>query len=356
MWINVTKTYLPDQEVYKKYIDQIFERWWLTNSWPLVQELEKKLMEYLWVENLLLVSNGTIALQVLYKTLWLKGNVVTTPFSFVATTSSLVWEWLEPKFTDINQDFLTIDENKILGTIDDQTSAILWVHVYGNPCDVEKLEKISKEKNIKLIFDAAHCFNVKYKWTSILNYWDASILSFHSTKLFHTIEWWAIIFKNKSDLEKAKLIINFWIETYEKISTVWINGKMNEFQAAMWLCVLDSIKNNIQKRKNISEYYDSALKQEYTSLKWREWTERNYAYYPIIINTQQRLEEIVEKLNKNEIYPRKYFKPSLNTINYVNYIHMPISEDISNRILCLPLYESLDFKDVDLIVKIINDV
>ncbi len=355
MKINVTKTYLPDKETYKKYIDQIFENGWLTNYGALVQELEKRLTYYLWVENLLLVANWTIGLQVLYKTLWLTWNVITSPFSFVATTSSLVWENLEPNFVDINEKHLTLDENKVLNSINENTSAILWVHVYGNPCNVEKLEEIAKEKNIKLIFDAAHCFNVQYKWKSILNYWDASILSFHSTKLFHTIEWWAIIFKNKSDLEKARLIINFWIETYEKITTVWINGKMNEFQAAMWLCVIDSIENNIQQRKAISDYYDKNLKQEYLGLKWREWTQRNYAYYPIIIENEEKLNTIVKELNKNEIYPRKYFKPSLNTLNYVSYIPMPISEDVSNKVLCLPLYESLDFKDVDLIIKIINN-
>lgn len=356
MWINVTKTYLPDKEIYKKYIDQIFENGWLTNYWPIVQELEEKLAEYLWVENLLLVSNGTIALQVLYKTFWLKWNVVTTPFSFVATTSSLVWEWIQPKFADIDKYFLTIDENKVAEAINNETSAILWVHVYWNPCNVEKLEEIAKEKKVKLIFDAAHCFKVQYKWKSILNYWDASIISFHSTKLFHTIEWGAIIFKNKSDLEKARFLINFWISWPEKIEMLWINWKMNEFQAAMGLCVIDSIEDNILKRKKISDYYDKNLKSKYLGLIWREWTQRNYAYYPIILENEEKLNLIVQELNKNDIFPRKYFKPSLNTLNYVNYIPMPISEDVSNRVLCLPLYESLDFKDVDLIVKIINNV
>lgn len=355
MNINVTKSFLPNIEDYKKYIDRIFDNGILTNYWPLTQELEKKLANYLWVENLLLVSNGTIALQVLYKTLWLKGNVITSPFSFVATTSSLIWEWLKPKFTDIDEKFLTIDENKVWKLINNKTSAILWVHVYGNPCNVEKLEKIAKEKNIKLIFDAAHCFNVKYKWKSILNYWDASILSFHSTKLFHTIEWWAIIFKNKNDLEKARKIINFWISWPEKIDLIWINGKMNEFQSAMWLCILDSINNNIQKRKEISDYYDNKIKKEYLWLSWREWTQRNYAYYPIILDNEEKLNNILKELNKNDIYPRKYFKPSLNTINFIEYVKMPISEDISNRVLCLPLYESLEFKDIDLIINIINN-
>lgn len=355
MKINVTKTYLPDKEVYKKYVDQIFENWWLTNYGPLVQELEKKLASYLWIENLLLVSNWTIALQVLYKTLWLTWNVITTPFSFVATTSSLVWEWLNPNFVDIDENTLTIDETKIEKSINKDSSAILWVHVYWNPCNVEELEKIAKNNKLKLIFDAAHCFHVKYKWKSILNYWDASILSFHSTKLFHTIEWWAIIFKNKSDLEKARLIINFWIETYEKIAMVWINGKMNEFQAAMWLSILDDIKDNILKRKEISDYYDKNLSSKYLQLKWRGWTERNYAYYPIIIDSEKKLELIINELNKNDIIPRRYFKPSLNTLNYVENIEMPISEDITNRVLCLPLYESLDFENIDLIIKIMND-
>lgn len=356
MKINITKTFLPKKQKLYSYIDKIFENWHLTNNWPFVQELEKKLGEFLWVENIVLVSNWTLALQIMYRTLWISWEVITSPFSFVATTSSLKWEWFSPKFVDISSEYLTIDEENVIPNITQSTSWILWVHVYWNICDVERLEKIAKEKNLKLMFDAAHCFNVKYKWTSILNYWDASILSFHSTKLFHTIEWWAIIFKDKKDYEKAKLLINFWISWPEKIEYLGINAKMNEFQAVMWLAILENIDDIISKRKEISNYFDKNLKKEFLRLKWREGVLRNYAYYPIILDSEESLNSAVRELNKNDIYPRKYFKPSLNTLNYVEYVKMPISEDISNRILCLPLYESLEFKDVDLIIEIINNV
>lgn len=353
--ITVTKTYLPDKQKYFNYIEKIFESGWLTNNGPLVQELEERLANYLWVSHLLLVSNGTLALQIIYKVLGLRGNVITTPFSFVATTSSLVWEGFIPKFVDINRDYLTIDETKVEDGINEDTSAILWVHVYWNPCNIEGLEQIAQKKELKLIFDAAHCFDVQYKWTSILNYWDASMLSFHSTKLFHTIEWWAIVFKNKSDLDKARLMINFWISGPEKIEWLGINGKMNEFQAAMGLSILDDIRDNILKRKEICEYYTSKINKNYLSLKWRENTVRNYAYYPIILDSEIKLTNIISKLNEKNIFPRKYFKPSLNKLNYVQLTSMDISEDISNRILCLPLYEWLDPGSLDLIINVVNN-
>lgn len=356
MKTNVTKTYLPDKDKFISYIDSIFESWWLTNNGPLAQELQAKLSEYLGVDNLLLVSNWTVALQILYKVFWLSGNIVTTPFSFVATTSSIVWEWLVPKFADIDSSSLTIDIKKASSAIDDNTSAILGVHVYWNPCDVEWLERLAKEKNIKLFFDAAHCFNVDYKDTSILNYGDASTLSFHSTKLFHTIEWGAIIFKNKADYEKARLMINFWISWYEKIDELGINAKMNEFQAAMGLSVLSDIKDNMNKRKVIADYYDANIKKQYLQLKWREEASRNYAYYPIIFDTEIRLQKAINELWKLDIFPRRYFKPSLNKLEYLPYIAMPISESISDRVLCLPMFESLDIHLAHKISEIINYV
>ena len=350
----VTKIFLPKKEKYLEYINEIWESWWLTNNWKMLQNLEKQLAEYLWVENILIVSNWTIALQVLYKTFWLKWNVITTPFSFVATTSSLAWEWLEPSFVDINKDSFTIDEQWIEDNINNNTSAILWVHVYWNPCNVEELEWIAQKNNIKLIFDAAHCFWVDYKWKSILNYWDASILSFHSTKLFHTIEWWAIIFKNKEDLEKARKIINFWMSWPETIEEIWINWKMNEFEAAMWLCILDDIDENIKLRKKVSEFYEKNLNKKYLKLKWREWTDRNYAYFPILFDSEEELLEKMKDLNNNNVFPRRYFYPSLNTLNYLNYRKMEISESISKRVLCLPLFESLDKEKQKLIITILN--
>ncbi len=357
MWINVTKTYLPDREKFFGYVNKIFDSVILTNNGPLVQELEQKLCNYLWVENLLLISNGTIALQIMFQTLGLKNNVITTPFSFVATTSSLMWEWLNPVFCDIDKKHLTIDENQVEKYIDSNTSAILGTHVYGNICAVEELEEIGKKHNVKILFDAAHCFWVKHKGKSILNYGDASILSFHCTKLFHTIEWWAIIFKKREDYETAKKMINFWITGPEQIEMVGINGKMNEFQAAMWLSILDDIENNISKRKIICDNYDSQLRKEFLSITWRNEMNRNYAYYPIVFETEQQLINAVKLLNENNISPRRYFKPSLNELPFLSsHQEMPISEDISRRVLCLPLFETLDTINQELIFNIINNV
>lgn len=247
--ILVTKTYLPKKEVYQYYVDKIFDSGWITNNGSLVNELENRLCEFLGVDNLLLVSNGTLALQIAMKSLDLKNEVITTPFSFVATTSSLVWEHLTPVFADINATTYNIDVQKITKKITDNTSAILPVHVFGNICDVETLENICTINKIKLIFDAAHAFDVKNSKQNVLRYGDASILSFHATKIFHTIEGGAIIFKRREDYEKAKLLINFGISGYDKVDTLGINCKMNEFQAAMGLSILSDMPEVLERRR-----------------------------------------------------------------------------------------------------------
>jgi dTDP-4-amino-4,6-dideoxygalactose transaminase len=247
--INVTKTYLPDKSKYIEYVNRIFKSGWLTNNGQFVQELEKRLADYLGVENLLVVTNGTLALQIAYRILGLKGQVITTPFTFIATVSSLVWEGLNPVFADINSDTFNISPELIEKKISKETSAILPVHVFGNACEVEQIENLAKQHKLKLIFDAAHAFGVRYKDSGILNFGDASILSFHSTKIFHTIEGGAVIFRDKKDYEKARLMINFGIAGYDIVKVLGINAKMNEFQAAMGLCILDDIEELIGKRK-----------------------------------------------------------------------------------------------------------
>ncbi|HBN28622.1 MAG TPA: aminotransferase DegT, partial [Clostridiaceae bacterium] len=237
--INVTKTYLPDRTKLDKYIDKIYSTAWVTNNGQLVKELTTRLEEYLGVQNLLLVTNGTLALQIAYKALGVNGQAITTPFSFVATTSSLVWEGIEPIFVDIDPETFCIDPSKIEEAITSETTAIVPVHVFGNACDVEKIENIAQKYGLKTIYDGAHSFGVKYNGESLLSYGDATILSFHATKLFHTIEGGAIIFKNKEDYERAKLMINFGIDGTDSVIELGINAKMNEFQAAMGLCVLD---------------------------------------------------------------------------------------------------------------------
>lgn len=353
--INVTKTYLPDIERYQSYVQKIFSSGWITNNGALVNKLEQRLKEYLGVKNIVLVTNGTIALQVAYKLLGLKGDVITTPFSFVATSSSIIWEGLTPVFVDIDSDTFNIAYNKIEEKLTSNTSCIVPVHVFGNGCEVEEIDNISRKYNIKVIYDAAHAFGVKYNDKSILNYGDISILSFHATKVFHTIEGGALVINDDELYKKAKKMINFGISSGQ-IECLGINAKMNEFQAAMGLCVLDDIDEIIEKRKNIFNYYvDSftgcngilmqTLNKNCTS---------NYGYFPILFESEDILIKAVNALNQKEIYPRRYFYPSLNNIEYINRDSMPISEGISKRILCLPLYDSIKIEEIDEIVNIIK--
>ncbi|MEJ8552666.1 DegT/DnrJ/EryC1/StrS family aminotransferase [Tepidibacter sp. Z1-5] len=353
--INVTKTYLPDINKYKKYVEHIFESGWITNNGKLVQELEIKLKEYLGVRNILLVSNGTIALQVAYKLLELKGDVITTPFSFVATTSSLVWEGLKPVFVDIDKHNLNIDTSKIEDSISDNTCAILPVHVFGNVCDVEKIKEIAKKYDLKVIYDAAHAFGVKYKNKSILNYGDVSVISFHATKIFHTIEGGALVINDDKLYEKAKKMINFGITGPETIEGLGINAKMNEFQAAMGLCVLEDIDCQISKRKAIYDKYKRELSHKLQFQKIRNQIDYNYSYFSIGFETEDILYKVLQKLNSKNIFPRRYFYPSLNNLNYLKNSQVcSASEDISKRILCLPLYHQLKVEEQDSIIEIIN--
>ncbi len=342
--INVTKTYLPDREKLNGYIDHIYKSGWLTNNGELLQKLEKQLGNYLGVEHLLLVSNGTLALQIAYKALGITGEVITSPFSFVATTSTLVWENLIPVFADIEEDSLNIDPNKIESKITDKTSAILPVHVFGNACNVEAIDKIAQKHQLKVIYDAAHAFGVSDNNKNILNYGDASILSFHSTKIFHTIEGGAIIFKNKKDYEKAKLMINFGISGYDQIDILGINCKINEFQAAMGLCVLSEINEIIDGRKKVWDKYKAYFEKfpEFKTQLRNSSFNNNYAYFPLVFRDENSLLKIKEQLNQNDIFPRRYFYPSLNKLCYLKkYEPCEISESIASRILCLPLFPGL---------------
>lgn len=344
--INVTKTYLPNKEKYKQYIDEIYANNWVTNNGPLVQRLEKRLAEYLGVKNIVLVSNGTVALEIAYRTLGLKGFVVTTPFSFVATTSSLVTNGLLPIFADIDPNTLNIDVNKIEDSITPNTSAILGVHVFGNACEVEKIEQIANKHNLKVIYDAAHAFDVQYKERSLLNYGDISTLSFHATKLFHTIEGGALIINDDDLVQKARYLINFGIENTESIPELGTNAKMNEFEAAMGLCVLDDIEEIKQKRKLVVENYRKELKDLVQFQEQNENATENYSYVPVVFKSEEQLLKVQKALNDKKIFPRRYFYPSLDTLTYIEPKQKcKISRDISKRILCMPIYAELE-KDI----------
>ena len=353
--INVTKTYLPNKEKYKKYIDEIYENGWLTNNGPLVQRLEKRLAQYLGVKNIILVSNGTVALEIAYRTLDIKGFAITTPFSFVATTSSLVTNNILPIFADIDSNSFNLDPKNIEKLITPNISAIVPVHVFGNACEVEEIEQIAKKHKLKVVYDAAHAFDVKYKDKSVLNYGDISTLSFHSTKLFHTIEGGALIINDDELVKKARYLINFGIKNAEEISHLGTNAKMNEFEAAMGLCVLDNIEEIKEKRKDILEIYRKELKNLVQFQEQNENATENYSYFPIVFKSEYELLKVQKALNDKQIFPRRYFYPSLDTLEYIEpKQECKISRDISKRILCLPVYVELE-KDVqEIIIKIIR--
>lgn len=356
--ITVTKTYLPNRAKFDNYVNDMFESGYLTNNGKFVTKLQEKLQKYLNAENILLVANGTLALQVAYKAFELKGDVITTPFSFVATTSSLVWEGLEPVFSDIDQETFCIDASKFKNAISDKTSAILPVHVFGNACDVETIQNTAGEYNLKVIYDGAHAFGVNYKNKSLLSFGDAATLSFHATKLFHTVEGGAIIFKDKEIYEKAKDMINFGFNPKNGgyPDKVGINCKMNEFEAAMGLCVLDDIEEILSKRAKIYNIYREELNGLVRFQKQNPNSTKNYAYFPILLNDESQALRIKESLKKNDIDARRYFYPSLDTLPYIKSKQiMPVSRSISARILCLPLYDSLNEEDVFRIIKIIKN-
>ena len=353
--INVTKSYLPDLKEYEKYLTDIWESSWLTNYGPLLIELERKLKEYLGVKHLFVVNNGTIALQIAIKALQLKGEIITTPFSYVATTASIVWENCEPVFCDINKDSLCIDPLLIEKKITAKTSAILATHVFGNACDVEAIQNIAKKYNLKVIYDAAHAFAVKLNNQSLLNYGDVSTLSFHATKLFHTIEGGAIITNDDNLAYHISYMCNFGHDGPENFIGLGTNAKLSEFHAAMGLCVLPQVRNLISIRKKISNLYDKLfLNLPFIRPVINEKLKYNYAYYPIILPTETLVLEIIKELNLHKIFPRRYFYPSLSSLNYVKEQEVPITEDISTRILCLPLAHNLSKTTIEKIACIIK--
>lgn len=363
--IPVTKPYLPNRKSLDKYIDGIYQRNWLTNNGPLVQELTQRLEEYLGVENLLLVSNGTLALQVAYQALGLTRSdegttveAITTPFTFVATASSLKWEGIEPVFVDIDPESWCLNPYNIQSAITPRTRVITPVHVFGNACEVEQIQSVAEKNGLKVVYDAAHAFGVNYKGESLLKWGDASTLSFHATKVFHTVEGGAIVFKHKADLHKARALINFGIIESDKISEVGANAKMSEFQAAMGLANLDEMSNNMKLREGVWEEYHRRLQGSCVMQRRRTNISNNYAYFPVLFRDEQRLKCAIETLRENGIVIRRYFHPSLNTVDAISSIvhPMPFSEKISQRIACLPLYTSLSGKDQEKIIRLVAEL
>ena len=344
--INVTKTFFPPIAEYNQQVQRIWDNQWLTNRGALLQELEEKLKNYLTISNIVVMNNDTIPIQIALKVLGNGGEIITTPFSYVATTAAIVWENCTPVFVDIHPEYLTIDESKIEAAITPKTTCILATHVFGNPCNIEAIEAIAKKHNLKVIYDAAHAFGVTYNDKSIFDCGDVSTCSFHATKLFHTGEGGALFCKDEILRQKLYYSHNFGHKGPLDFYGLGINGKISELQAAMGLAVFPYMESIISGRKEVVHNYEKHLDfSKLKTIKLRENTEWNYSYYPVIFESEAQLLKVQVTLNAQHIFPRRYFYPSLNTIEYTHGVEMPISESIASRILCLPLYFGLDSKE-----------
>lgn len=353
--INVTKTFLPPFDEYAAFLKKAWDKSWITNNGALVQELEQKLKAYLGVQHLLFTSNGTVVLQIALKAFNITQEVITTPFSYVATTNAILWEGCRPVFVDIDPLTCCIDANKIESAITERTQAILATHVYGIPCDVEAIEAIAKKYGLKVIYDGAHAFGVMYKGKSLLSYGDIVTCSFHATKLLHTVEGGCIICEDVSLANKLLLYRQFG-HIGDEYFSMGINGKNSEFHAAMGLAVLPKMKEIICRRKQISELYDSLLNfNEIRTPIIPTDTANNYSYYPVIFKDEKIVLKVMKVLLQNEVSARRYFYPSLNQLPFINdYQPCAISESISKSVLTIPLYFDLEDSDVMRIAKIIN--
>jgi dTDP-4-amino-4,6-dideoxygalactose transaminase len=348
--IPVTKPFLPPKEEYSKYLEGIWERNWLTNNGPLVNDLELKLKDYLGLNHCLFVTNGTIAIQIALKTLNITKEVITTPFSYVATTSSIVWEGCKPVFVDIDPETFNIDPAKIEAAITDETQAILATHCFGNPCDVEAIDKIARKYDLKVIYDAAHCFGTKYKGESIFKWGDISTTSFHATKLFHTIEGGAVFSQNLDIIKELSWRRNFGHKGFEDFYGAGINAKNSEFHAAMGVINLKYVDNILKSRQIQANTYDKMLRN--LALKRPKVASDitfNHSYYPVVFETHDLMMKVKEALDLEEIFTRRYFYPSLSTVNFVKSQTTPISDDIASRILCLPMYYGLTEMEIEMI-------
>jgi dTDP-4-amino-4,6-dideoxygalactose transaminase len=364
--IYVTKPSLPELQDFLPYLEQIWESKILTNNGPFHKQLEKELAEFLGVPYISLFANGTLALVTALQVLGISGEVITTPYSFVATSHSLLWNNIKPVFVDIEPGFCNLDPEKIEVAITSKTSAILPVHVYGNPCKIERIEAIAKKHRLKVIYDAAHAFGVNYKGKSICNFGDISILSFHATKVFNTMEGGAIICHDANTKKQIDFLKNFGFAGETTIMACGINSKMNEMQAALGLLQLKKHTTNNEKRREIDFLYRQNLKgiKGISLLAEPENTVSNYAYFPIFVNEKvygMSRDKLYEKLKAKGIYGRRYFYPLISEFSMYKEYDSANPEKLINakkasqEVICLPIYPDLGSKEVDYIVRYISD-
>ncbi len=356
--LNVTKVFLPPLSEYVAKLEGIWARSQLTNNGPLVLELEARQKSELGVKHLFLVNNGTIALQIAYRALGLVGKVITTPFSYVATVSSAVWEGLEPVFADIDPATLCIDPAHIEALIAlHRPSAIIATHVFGNACNVAAISAIAHRHGLKVIYDAAHAYGAHLGTRALASFGDVATLSLHATKLFHMAEGGAIITDDDACANRIEYMRNFGHNGPEQFHGLGINAKVSELNAAMGLCVIDHVPTLIAQRRQVSERYDQLLAGlDLATPKWASDLQRNYAYYPIFTRTEKQLLEVRAALNAEQIFPRRYFYPSLHQLPYVQHVAMPVSAKLSACALCLPLHGEMPVTDAERVCAIIRRV
>lgn len=358
MPLFVTKSFLPDPKEYHEQLERIWKSGILTNDGPLGRELEAGLQEFLGIQYLKFTTNGTVVLQMALKALGITGEVITTPFSYVATTNAILWENCTPIFADISADDFNIDPDTIEPLITERTQAIMATHVYGNACQVERIQEIADRHNLKVIYDAAHTFGAQYKGRSILNYGDLSTCSFHATKVFHTIEGGCIVSHDEAMNQKLHYYRSFGHRNDDYFS-IGINAKNSEFHAAMGLVMLPKVPGLIAKRKKVSSWYDARLNfDRVTRPTLTPGMAYNYAYYPVVFESETVLTRVKEALESNEIIPRRYFYPSLNTLDFLPEASKqacPVSEDYALRVLSLPFHPELSEEDVERVSRIINE-
>ena len=360
--IYVTQATLPDFDEYVNELKDIWENHWLTNMGPKHKQFQKSLEQYFEAEHVELLTNGHMAIELALDAMDLKGEVITTPFTFASTTHAIVRNGLKPVFCDIDPETFVMDADKIESLITDQTCAILPVHVYGNICDVDKINKIAEKYNLKVLYDAAHAVGERYNNVCVGNYGDASCFSFHATKVFNSIEGGAVVFKDPALGNRIYELKNFGIHGPESVTAVGANAKMNEFCAAMGICNLRHVEENIRKRQRIVERYNSNLcaVDGIQLNKWQENVKYNYAYYPVVFHEDRFGEDrdtVFERLKRNHIFARKYFYPLISDFDcYINDYSSettPIASSVSSRVLTLPLYPELELEEVDQICNVI---
>ena len=352
--IYVTMPTLAPLEEVNELMKGIWASGIMTHNGPLVQRFEKETASYLGTPNLVACVNGTIGLQMAIRALRLKGEIITTPFTFIATINSILWEGCTPVFADIDPETLCIDPKKIEEKITYHTVGIMPVHVFGNCCDIEAIDAIAKKHHLKVIYDACHSVGVNYKGQSIFNYGDISVTSFHATKMLNTTEGGGCFTQDKELDEKLRRIRFFGFENHADIVEDGTNGKMTEVHAAVGLANLKCLGAALEDRKHKYAIYKEALSKD-SSLSFQKINGGcNYSYFPVIFKSEEALLKVESRLNDNHIFPRRYFYPSVNTFtNLVPYVPMSVSEDIARRILCLPLYYNLQEEDMQRIIDIV---